>query len=56
MVGVSPPKAHSIPTAARNFLATLEAMMDLIFIIYVVANILVLYHVHNQSRFLESDD
>jgi hypothetical protein len=54
------PPWHSIP-AARNFLATpLEAMMDddlqaLVFIIYFVANILVLYLV-NRSRFLESVD
>jgi hypothetical protein len=52
--GLGPPW-HSIPTAARTFLATLEAMMDLVFIIYVVTNILVLCYVH-QSRFLESGD
>ena len=55
-----PPMALD-PTAARNFLITpLEAMMNedvqaLVLIIYFVANILVLYHVH-RSRFLESGD
>ena len=52
---------HTIPPAARRFLATpMEAMMDedvqaLVFIVYFVANILVLYHV-NQSRLLEDVD
>ena len=50
------PPWHIDPTAARNFLATpLEAMMDLVFIIYIITNILVIYYVH-RSRFLESVD
>ena len=52
--------AHD-PNCARRFLATpMEATMDedvqaLVFIVYFVANILVLYHVH-QSRLLEDVD
>jgi hypothetical protein len=56
---VDRPPWHTIPTAARKFFAV-ELMMDedlqaLVFIIYFVANIVVLYHVH-QSRLLEDVD
>ena len=59
--GGSTPVAHSIPTAARKFLATpVEVMLEhhlqaLVFIIYFVVNLLVLYHVH-LTHLLESVD